>query len=341
MTAVVHYASSTSSLNVWVPIPPPGYVALGHLVTTSSAVPSGDEIWCLRRDLVGPGKFEERSTWDSWGGHIPRPMNSWRILRRTDGDYRTESQLPVNPGTFWFTIDTWDPPNASDAWVPLLPIGPDLTVPGPLRPPELSANEIPTTGALLNEIPTNIVHIPRLAVFEPPDTRCMDIDKPFISLTTFRGWEVVGVFENQSDNMSDLAVQSYTDCGPRSGPQPHSSQSLGILDLDPDLDSDLDLPGVPLDIYPPGFKLYPSGFRFNSALGIDRTRDLLKGQLENVFPIPPRTVMISWRQRLRVEVRLGGVDGPVFDTGIHPFYVWCPDQGRRLPITQISLPPAV
>lgn len=45
---------------VWLPIPPDGYKAIGHIVTNSPQKPSPDKIMCVRSDLT------DQSDADSW-----------------------------------------------------------------------------------------------------------------------------------------------------------------------------------------------------------------------------------------------------------------------------------
>ncbi|MFS7935408.1 putative vacuolar protein sorting-associated protein [Helianthus anomalus] len=45
---------------IWLPIPPHGYKAVGHIVTTSPVKPSLDKVWCIRSD------FTDLTEVDSW-----------------------------------------------------------------------------------------------------------------------------------------------------------------------------------------------------------------------------------------------------------------------------------
>ncbi len=54
-------SSAEQKGSLWRPVPPSGYVALGHVTAAGYDAPSTDKIWCLREDLVVGGRFESRS----------------------------------------------------------------------------------------------------------------------------------------------------------------------------------------------------------------------------------------------------------------------------------------
>ncbi|CAJ2659026.1 unnamed protein product [Trifolium pratense] len=75
-TLVSNTATKDSTLYIWLPIPPNGYKALGHVVTTTQDKPSLNKIMCVRSDLTDQC---ESSSW-IWGSnnlnfYDVRPIN--------------------------------------------------------------------------------------------------------------------------------------------------------------------------------------------------------------------------------------------------------------------------
>jgi hypothetical protein len=282
-----------------------GYVALGIVATQSGKWPSNDrnrpDIWCLREDLVAPGKFDERCTWDTWGGRLP-PMSFWHVHPRFDGISLSDGQFPILAGTFWINNGGWDQPDIENARVPLLKATPVST---PRVLPDLTVDEIPTQLDRWGVPPSPFVkaevlcaqtYVPLTAFFAAGDRRVLDrVRDPFFSICLDRTW----------------TAEKFTHVGPSGG-------NAGFDTKRPPSGGRSDSP-LTIDATN-GLKLHPSGASFNSPLGIDLERDVVgRGSLN----MPPNSVVVLWKQDFRMEVRLGGDDEPVVDTGIPSWYSRC------------------
>jgi hypothetical protein len=100
----------------------------------------------------------------------------------------------------------------------------------------------------------------------------------------------------------------------KSYPGPKASDGQGVITFDPEH----------------GFRVKVSGLSINSLVGVDVQRDLGKKEFPE-FPLISITWAVGWRQQIRVEARLGSVEGPVLETGIEPFWALVASTVRPLP----------
>ena len=71
---------------VWRPVPPPGYVALGCVVTRTTAPPPPNAVVCLRADLTARADAPPLPIWESTGAEAklgPGQCSCWRLDDRT------------------------------------------------------------------------------------------------------------------------------------------------------------------------------------------------------------------------------------------------------------------
>jgi hypothetical protein len=83
------------TLGVWRPVPPPGYVALGCVVTCDHAAPPVTAVRCLRADLAHRADVPPLPTWESTGAAArlgPLQLSCWRLDERT-GAFWAEPDL--------------------------------------------------------------------------------------------------------------------------------------------------------------------------------------------------------------------------------------------------------
>ncbi|KAL2123527.1 hypothetical protein VTJ04DRAFT_3982 [Mycothermus thermophilus] len=124
----------------------------------------------------------------------------------------------------------------------------------------------------------------RDAFFDHTDRRALyRIEYPF-TISLYRSWTLEAV------------IYEVRILAPSLNKSPSSGRSDGLLALDSG-----------------GLKLNPSGFRFNSPLGLDVKRDIRVNFVRNY---EPGNVVLCWATRLRVEVRIGGDNGDALNTGI-------------------------
>jgi hypothetical protein len=87
--------SRGGTLGVWRPVPPPGYVALGCVVTRDHAAPPVTVMRCLRADLAHRADVPPLPTWESTGAAArlgPLQLSCWRLDERT-GAFWAEPDL--------------------------------------------------------------------------------------------------------------------------------------------------------------------------------------------------------------------------------------------------------
>ncbi|KAJ0160295.1 hypothetical protein CTA2_8214 [Colletotrichum tanaceti] len=113
---------------IWRPVAPSGYVALGDVGCYGHGKPNANNIWCVREDLVGYGKFLAGSAWDDGGsGGATQDVSLWATQTNTvgvDGAANISPSWPTRPppspntarGRFTQPFDV----NAYYAKVPLL-----------------------------------------------------------------------------------------------------------------------------------------------------------------------------------------------------------------------------
>lgn len=58
---------STGTVAVWRPNPPPGYVAIGHVITPNHAPPAPSSVACVRVDLAAPSSPAPAPLWTTAG----------------------------------------------------------------------------------------------------------------------------------------------------------------------------------------------------------------------------------------------------------------------------------
>lgn len=52
-------STEANECSIWIPVPPPGYLALGCVVNTGRLPPSNHVVYCLRSDLVTSATFSD------------------------------------------------------------------------------------------------------------------------------------------------------------------------------------------------------------------------------------------------------------------------------------------
>ncbi|KAL5230936.1 hypothetical protein ABZP36_029712 [Zizania latifolia] len=70
----------TESVSFWYPQAPPGFVALGCVISRSSPMKEDFSfLRCIRSDMVKGGQFSEESVWDSSGARTSEPFSLWTV----------------------------------------------------------------------------------------------------------------------------------------------------------------------------------------------------------------------------------------------------------------------
>jgi hypothetical protein len=95
----------------WLPVPQPGYVALGLVVSSNYVKPSLDAVMCVRRDLTVPGKPGDQ-VWVDSGTGAKDDFGSWEI--NTPDVSRHENAAYIAAGTF-FGVASHTPPDCDPA----------------------------------------------------------------------------------------------------------------------------------------------------------------------------------------------------------------------------------
>lgn len=91
----------TSTAYIWLPVPPEGYKAVGHVVTTSPENPPADKIWCVRADFTEDCQVE---SW-VWGLGSSSDPNGFNVNSLRPSNRGIQAQgVPV--GTFMANIST-------------------------------------------------------------------------------------------------------------------------------------------------------------------------------------------------------------------------------------------
>ncbi|CAH9077531.1 unnamed protein product [Cuscuta europaea] len=85
----------SSPVYVWLPVPPEGYKAVGHLVTTSPEKPPAGRVMCVRADMTEECEVEDL-VWSPGKSSDPNGFNLYRLRPRNRG---TQAQ-GVSVGTF-------------------------------------------------------------------------------------------------------------------------------------------------------------------------------------------------------------------------------------------------
>src|SRR5688572_29424393 len=70
---------SKSECSLWLPVPPPGYKALGCVATLGDQPPPNHIVYCIRADLVTSAKFSECLFIVPSNSHCPSGFSIWRL----------------------------------------------------------------------------------------------------------------------------------------------------------------------------------------------------------------------------------------------------------------------
>ncbi|VFQ62511.1 unnamed protein product [Cuscuta campestris] len=89
--------SQTKPAYVWVPVPPEGYRAVGHVVTTSPEKPPADRVMCVRADFTEECETE---TWVWSPGKSSSDPNGFNLYLLRPRNNRGTKGLGVSVGTF-------------------------------------------------------------------------------------------------------------------------------------------------------------------------------------------------------------------------------------------------
>jgi len=110
LTAVWNNQGSKGSaeIAVWRPIPPAGYVALGHICSVGYERPPLNTIRCVRADLV-IGSHLGPMIWDDKGSRARTDFSAWEIFP----PQAQPDEAYLAPGTF-FGVDSYTRPQTSE-----------------------------------------------------------------------------------------------------------------------------------------------------------------------------------------------------------------------------------
>lgn len=210
--------------SIWMPIPPAGYVSLGHVVTSGWwDQPDVNKIWCLRDDLVTDGNFGASSFWDDENSGAKIDVSCWSILPDSVGVSGSED-IPILADTFWAT-KTYSRPGYSPR-VPVLRIRNKFKE-FVAKLPEIRPDTIPRTGEQFDYMEQCLVTLPFIAFFPSTDQRSLEhIDNPFCSVGRSIAWHAEGVWVNKAGG--SFSRSETTTCGMSTEQTTEMKHSAGI-----------------------------------------------------------------------------------------------------------------
>lgn len=101
---------SNNDVSIWMPVPPPGYKAMGMVASSNWSAPALADVVCVREDLTMMGKAGSY-IWHDVGTGGTYDLGSWEIEIPTSGSHESAY---LAPGTM-IAWASWSPPIAHDA----------------------------------------------------------------------------------------------------------------------------------------------------------------------------------------------------------------------------------
>jgi hypothetical protein len=131
---------SPESYKLWRPVPPPGYVALGDVLTEFIfESPDTNRIWCVREDLTALGRYSESCVWSD------KSVSLWDVKPTRNFDDEEQGWFPLLGGTFRAQVDSDGMPSEKLAQVLRVKLEKELDK-FPLDPPKYNALDRPFQG---------------------------------------------------------------------------------------------------------------------------------------------------------------------------------------------------
>lgn len=115
-TLIWRFNGSSRAVTMWMPVPPPGYVALGGVALPGPQIPSVEEYVCLRADLAGLAKVFDSPIWQYDPTIMLSALQQQQQQIQQDGIYQPEMwkvsvwQVDNKLGTFLVTRSLLPPP---------------------------------------------------------------------------------------------------------------------------------------------------------------------------------------------------------------------------------------
>jgi hypothetical protein len=110
------FNGSSRAVTMWMPVPPPGYVALGGVALPGPQIPSIEQYVCLRADLADSAKVFDSPIWQYDPTIMLPPLQQQQQQMQQDGMYQPEMwkvsvwQVDNRLGTFLVTRSLLPPP---------------------------------------------------------------------------------------------------------------------------------------------------------------------------------------------------------------------------------------
>lgn len=123
--------------SIWRPVPPPGYVAMGHMCGMQHEKPSRNAMRCVRADLVIASTTGDR-IWADHGSGADKDFSAWTI----SAPHAEPGEINLAPGTFVAHASHGKPPEHTPTYSLRLQLTAPVISPAP--PPALSAYEQPS-----------------------------------------------------------------------------------------------------------------------------------------------------------------------------------------------------
>ncbi|KAI9649346.1 hypothetical protein NHQ30_001918 [Ciborinia camelliae] len=185
---------------IWRPTAPPGYVALGDVVTNSYySMPTGDGyIWCLRSDLVKLAHYDASPFYTDVGTGADANLSAWAV--KPDGVSIDGSEnIPLLANNFRGSKN-YSKPDLGLAYVPVLPVLNQFKIFNS-QAPKMSPGNYFSGGDQFNFIEQARVTLPFTSFFDCENERCLVLIKnPFCTVTRSISWYVEAVWVNDGPN---------------------------------------------------------------------------------------------------------------------------------------------
>lgn len=112
-----HHSGADEDGSVWEPVPPPGFVALGHVAQSGYHKPSLDVVRCVKKECVSQGKFIG-PLWTSFGSHC-WPFAGYLTSSRNENDIGVFALAGAKSNKpFWSVVSPAFPPYALKGLAP-------------------------------------------------------------------------------------------------------------------------------------------------------------------------------------------------------------------------------
>lgn len=201
----------------WRPIPPKGYVALGDVFIRGYERPTGQQVMCVREDLVFAGTVSTYSIWTDAGSGADRDFGAWEI--GVSAAFRDTPDILIAANTFVGHAHHEKPSAAAVVYTLRLPI-PTIESGEPGKP-TLTSKTKPAEHT--NPVVDRIVTVPFTAVTDGGKSLAWKVaNSPFYTLERSVQYDLL-IFDDNNTSVPQTKSHNVT-----TGISKESSETFSI-----------------------------------------------------------------------------------------------------------------